>query len=182
MLRRIIKRLVFRIRGEDLLEDLIKRGLTVGENFKKLHGCILDPGHCWLIKIGNNVTMAPRVHVLAHDASTKTFLGYTKIGRVNIGNNVFIGAESIILPNITIGDRVIIGAGSVVTRNLEPNAVYAGNPAKYICSIDDYLDKNRKKMDVYPIYTSEYTIRKNIDDLKKNQMKKELENNIGYVE
>ena len=69
-------------------------GMKVGKDFNRLAGVILDPSHCWLIDIGDNVTIAPRVHVLCHDASTKGFLGYTKIGRVNIGSNVFIGADT----------------------------------------------------------------------------------------
>ena len=63
-------------------------GLRVGVNFNRLNGVIIDPAHCWLITIGDNVTLAPRVHILAHDASTKNYLNFTKIGRVNIGNNV----------------------------------------------------------------------------------------------
>ena len=132
MFRQQIKELIYRLRGEYTTEKLIKMGLKVGKNFKRLNGVILDPSHCWLISIGDNVTMAPRVHILAHDASTKFFLNYTKIGRVIIGNNVFIGAESIILPNITIGDNVIIGAGNIVTKDIPPNSIYAGNPAKIV--------------------------------------------------
>ncbi|MFQ6827743.1 MAG: DapH/DapD/GlmU-related protein [Faecalimonas sp.] len=49
--------------------------------------------------------------ILAHDASTKQELGYTLVKPVKIGNNVFIGAGSIILPGVTIGNRVIIGSG-----------------------------------------------------------------------
>ena len=94
----LIKELLYRVRGEYTTEKLIKMGMKVGKNFKRLNGVILDPSHCWLIEIGDNVTMAPRVHILCHDASTKTFLNCTKIGRVTIGNNVFIGAESVILP------------------------------------------------------------------------------------
>jgi maltose O-acetyltransferase len=45
-------------------------GPRVGKNFKRLHGVILDTAHCWLMSIGDNVTMAPRVHVLAHDAAS----------------------------------------------------------------------------------------------------------------
>ena len=74
--------------------------------------CIIDPGHCWLISVGDRVTLAPRVHILAHDASLKETLGYTKIGRVKIGNDVFIGANTTILPGVTIGDKVVIGANS----------------------------------------------------------------------
>lgn len=58
---------------------------------------IIDPGHCWLIELGDDVTLAPRVHSLAHDASTKRELGYTRIAKVKIGSNVFIGAGSIVL-------------------------------------------------------------------------------------
>lgn len=85
-------------------------GCVIGENFHAQKGTIIDPRHCWLIEIGDNVTLAPYVHILAHDASTKIPLGYTKIGRVRIGNNVFIGAGSTVLPGVTIGDNVIIGS------------------------------------------------------------------------
>ena len=79
-----IKELVYRLRGEYTTDMLIKMGMKVGKNFLRLNGVILDPSHCWLINIGDNVTMAPRVHILCHDASTKQFLGYTKIGRVTV--------------------------------------------------------------------------------------------------
>ena len=85
-----LKEFLYRMRGEYTTEKLKKMGLQVGSNFNRLNGVILDPSHCWLIEIGDNVTMAPRVHILCHDASTKQFIGYTKIGRVTIGDNVFI--------------------------------------------------------------------------------------------
>ena len=178
----ILKEFVYRLRGEYTTEKLIKMGLKVGKNFGRLNGVILDPSHCWLITIGNNVTMAPRVHVLAHDASTKIFLGYTKIGRVNIGNNVFIGAESVILPNVNIGNNVVIGANSIVTKDVPSNSVYAGNPARYICTIDEYIQKNKDRMGEGPVYGEEYTLRKNMDDSKKKKMYKELDSKIGFVD
>lgn len=73
-------------------EIAIENGLAIGKNAAIMGEVILDPGHCWLIEIGDNVTIAPRVHILAHDASTRREHGYAKIGRVTIGNNVFIGA------------------------------------------------------------------------------------------
>ena len=130
-----LKELVYRLRGEYTTEKLISMGMTVGKNFKRLNGVILDPGHCWLIEIGDNVTMAPRVHILCHDASTKDFLGYTKIGRVDIGNNVFIGAETVVLPGVTIGNNTVIGAGSVVTKDIPSGVVAAGNPCRVIRTI-----------------------------------------------
>ncbi len=50
----------------------------MGDNFHAQEGVIIDPGHCWFIEIGNNVTLAPRVHILAHDASTKKYFGIYK--------------------------------------------------------------------------------------------------------
>ena len=67
----ILREFVYRLRGEFTTERLVSMGMKVGSNFKRLNGVILDPSHCWLIEIGDNVTMAPRVHVLCHDASTK---------------------------------------------------------------------------------------------------------------
>lgn len=177
-----LKEIVYRLRGEYTTEKLVKMGLKVGKNFGRLNGVILDPSHCWLITIGDNVTLAPRVHILAHDASTKGFLGYTKIGRVNIGNNVFIGAESVVLPNVNIGDNVVIGANSTVTKNIPSNSVYAGNPAKFICTIEEYIDKNKKRMENSPVYGEEYTLRGNVDDSKKIKMYDELDNKIGFVD
>lgn len=178
----LMKEIIYRIRGEYTTEKLVKMGLKVGKNFGRLNGVILDPSHCWLITIGDNVTLAPRVHILAHDASTKGFLNYTKIGRVNIGNNVFIGAESVVLPNVNIGDNVVIGANSTVTKNIPSNTVYAGNPAKFICTTEEYIEKNKKLMEKTLVYGKEYTLRGNIDEAKKVKMYYELENKIGFVD
>lgn len=177
-----LKELLYRFRGEYTTEKLIKMGMTVGKNFGRLNGVILDPSHCWLINIGDNVTMAPRVHILCHDASTKQFLGYTKIGRVRIGNNVFIGAESVVLPGVTIGDNVVIGANSTVTHDIPSNTVAAGSPARRICSIEEYLEKNRTAMKTARVYGEEYTLRQNVSDEKKKQMISELEKGIGYID
>lgn len=71
-------------------EQLRSRGVTVGENVK-INTKNIDFGHGFLISIGNNVTIAVDAIILAHDASTQPFLGYSKVGRVDIGNDVFIG-------------------------------------------------------------------------------------------
>lgn len=163
-------------------EILVSRGMKIGQNFKRQEQCILDPNHCWLIEIGNNVTLAPRVHILAHDASMKMHIGYTKIGKVKIGDNVFIGANSVIMPNISIGNNVIIGAGSVVTKDVPDNKVFAGNPAKYICDTSDYLEKHKENLKTKNIYDKGWTVNNNISSNMKNQMNEQLEKSFGYVE
>ncbi|MBE6950617.1 MAG: acyltransferase [Ruminococcaceae bacterium] len=178
----LIKELLYRIRGEYTTEKLISMGMHVGLNFGRLNGVILDPSHCWLITIGDNVTMAPRVHILCHDASTKQFLGYTKIGRVDIGNNVFIGAESVVLPGVTIGDNVIIGANSTVTRDIPANSVAVGSPARVICTLEEYLNKERSRMASAPCYGEEYTLRQNVSMEKRMEQKADLEGKIGYID
>lgn len=177
-----IKEFIYRLRGEYTTEKLIRMGMKVGKNFGRLHGVVLDPSHCWLIEIGDNVTMAPRVHILCHDASTKQFLGYTKIGRVNIGDNVFIGAESVILPGVTIGKNVIVGANSTVTHDIPDNSVVAGSPAKIICTLEEYLSKEKKHMENSPCYGEEYTLRKNVSLEKRLKQKQELKDKIGYID
>lgn len=115
-IKRILHRLLFRLRSEVMTEDLIERGMVVGKNFNRMAGVILNDSHCWLITIGDDVTLAPRVHILAHDASTCHHIGYARIGRVDIGNNVFIGAETVILPGVRIGHNSVIGANSLFQK------------------------------------------------------------------
>ncbi len=180
-----IKELVYKIRGEVTTEELVKRGLTVGTNFKRLNHVIIDDSHSWLITIGDNVTLAPNVHILAHDASTKYAAGKTRIGIVNIGNNVFIGAGSIVLPGVTIEDNVVIGAGSVVSKNIKSNTVVAGNPAKEICSYDEFVNRKSNEMANSPQFDLSYTMNnKELSKEQKQQMIDELKSNggIGYVE
>ena len=178
-----VKEFIYRLRGEYTTEKLVKMGMRVGDNFKRLHGTILDPSHCWLIEIGDNVTLAPRVHILAHDASTKTFLGYTKIGRVTIGNNVFIGAGSVVLPGVTIGNDVIVGANSTVTHDVADGMVAVGSPARTLCTTEEYLQKERERMKTAPVYGEEFTLRGAIDTTRKRQQQNDLSGGkIGYVD
>lgn len=181
-MRNLLKEFVYRLRGEYTTERLISMGMIVGKNFKRLNGVILDPSHCWLIEIGDDVTMAPRVHILCHDASMKTFLNYTKIGRVTIGSNVFIGAESVVLPGVTIGNNVVIGAGSVVTHDVTDGMVAIGNPARVVCSLEQYLQKERTRMEESPCYGEEYTLRKDVPMELRMKQKSELSGKIGYID
>lgn len=182
MIKKLLKELVYRLRGEKTVESLKKSGLKVGKNFNPQLGFELDSSHCWLIEIGDNVTFGPHVQILAHDASTCHWIGYAKIGRVTIGNNCFIGAGSIVLPNVSIGDNVIIGAGSVVTHSIPSNTVAAGNPAKIVMSLNDFIGKHKSQLETAPVYDETFTLRKNISNELKEKQYSELNNGIGYVE
>ena len=89
-----------------------------------------------MIEIGNDVTITKGVILLCHDMG-KDYIHKKKhnneiVGRIKIGDNCFIGMNSIILPNVKIGNNVVVGAGSVVTKSIPDNAVVAGNPIKII--------------------------------------------------
>ena len=163
------------------LYKLIKDGLVVGQNFKMEKGCMIDASFPWLISIGNNVTLAPYVYILSHDGSTKPFIEYSKIGKVSIGDNVFIGSKSIILPNINIGNNVVIAAGSIVTKNIPSNCVVAGNPAKVISNIENFVNKNKSIMTESNVFDSSFTKREKINLSKKNKMN-ELLDEIVFVD
>lgn len=158
-MKHLLKRIVSRIQGEQDLEKLIKRGLIVGRNLHRTGGVIIDPSHCWHIRIGDNVSMGSYVQILAHDASTKLFLGYTRVSNVSIGNNVFIGAGTIVLPGVSIGNNVVIGAGSVVSRDIPDDTVAVGNPAKVVKSLEDYLTRERERMRESNTFGEEFTLR-----------------------
>ncbi|MFQ7868060.1 MAG: acyltransferase [Blautia wexlerae] len=177
-----MKNIVKRINGEVLTSTLVKRGMRVGNNFNRQQGSYIDPTHCFLIEIGNNVTFSIRVTVLAHDASTKKSTGYTKIGKVIIGDNVFVGANATILPNVKIGDNSIIGANSVVTKDIPANCVAAGNPVKIICSLEEFLNRNQEKMETAQKFGREYRFSKKITEEKKEEMKCAVKNGMAYID
>jgi maltose O-acetyltransferase len=176
-IRQWIKKLVY----GDPLTNHIKRGLKVGNNFSFLEDVILDYSHTFHIEIGDDVTMAPRVHVLAHDASTKMFLGYTRIGKVSIGNRVFIGANAIILPGVIIGNDVIIGAGSVVSSDVPSGCLVAGNPAKIICKTQDYISRKREEMEGVPCFGKKFIYKPGTTVEQMDEMNTKMKDRIGYI-
>lgn len=120
---------------------------------------------------------------MAHDASTATICGFSKLGRVTIGDYVYIGHNSTVLCNVRIGDNVIIGAGSLVNKDLPSNGVYAGVPAKYICSIYDFKKKNIEARNDKPFFEKNFIYwQKEATFEEKQQMKKILENSCGYIQ
>ena len=136
---------------EDSKKYWYEHGFTSGKNFVCYSNCAVDGNLPWLVSVGDDVTISSNVRLLAHDASTVKVGAHTKIGIVKVGNNVFIGADSIVLCNTRIGDNVIIGAGSVVTRDVPSNSVYAGNPAKFVCTFDEFKARHLKNRETHPI-------------------------------
>jgi len=101
------------------------------------------------IKIGDNFYSASKVEFITHDGSVNVLRNlYDDLKEIDsfkpiiIGNNVFIGRGVTILPGTKMGDNIIVGAASLVRGSLNSNSVYAGVPARYICSIEEYREKN----------------------------------------
>jgi hypothetical protein len=178
----ILKNFAKRITGEVPTTVLEKRGMKVGTEFNRQQGCYIDPTHCFLIEIGNNVTFSVRVTVLAHDASTKKVLNYTKIGKVKIGNNVFVGANTTILPDVVIGDNSIVGANTVVTKSIPAGYVVAGNPAKIICTTEEFLQKNTVKMNNTKCFGKEYRFSSKLSAEKIEEIRNAVQAGMAYID
>lgn len=112
--------------------------IEVGKNFFANYNCtILDVAK---VKIGDNCQMAPNVAIYTaghplHPVSRNSMYEYGI--SVEIGNNVWIGGNTVILPGVHIGDNCVIGAGSVVTKDIPDWSVAAGNPCKVIRQITE---------------------------------------------
>ncbi len=107
-----------------------------------------------LIFIGDNVRIASNVTFITHDVSHNMLNnllenirgGYRfaeKRGKIIIGDNVFIGANAMLLYDVTIGNNVIIGAGSIVTKNIPDGSVAAGVPCRVIGKFEDFVEKRK---------------------------------------
>lgn len=116
---------------------------------------ITDPAY---VRLGNNV-MLSACSLIGHDGSIHMLNNaygkiLDKVGKIDIGNNVFIGHQAIVLPGVTIGSNVIVGAGSVVCKDVDDNTIVAGVPAKPIAKTDNYvaaLEKETKNMPWYDL-------------------------------
>lgn len=106
----------------------------------------------YLISIGDNTTISFDTVFITHYGETRVLRNLAKnekekqtviYRKISVGKNCFIGCKCIIFPGTKIGNNCIIGAGSIVRGEIPANSVFAGNPAKFICSLDEYKNKHQ---------------------------------------
>ena len=120
-------------------------GVTIGKN------CLISthnwPSEGYLITIGNNVQITPFVSMHTHgggQAVRQFHPDFDVFGKVVIEDWAYIGAYSQIMPGVTIGEGALVAAGSVVTKSVAPHTVVGGNPARYLCTIEEYYERNKQ--------------------------------------
>lgn len=127
--------------------------IFVGENFYcNFHNVFLD---ICPITIGDNCLFGPNVqlYTASHPLEPGKRNSGQELGKpITIGNNVWIGGSSVVIPGVTLGDNVVVAAGAVVTKSFPANVVVGGNPAQIIKTIEEELDKDaltqaREKID-----------------------------------
>ena len=150
-----IEDLLRRLRDKAYIEICKSRGLKVGKDviFIEAPKFGSEP---YLIEIGDRTKITANCTFINHDGamyvirSMEKFADARNFGRIKIGKNCFIGNNCTILPGVEMGDNCILGAGSVLNSSTLPNSVYAGVPAKFICTIDEYGEKALKNNVLYP--------------------------------
>ncbi len=111
----------------------------------------------YLISIGRHVTISSDVTFITHDGGTWVFRDESryrrviKFGRIVIHDNCFIGARAMIMPGVSIGPNAVVAAGAVVTRNVPPNTVVAGIPARVLCTRAEYAENALRSTPHYDV-------------------------------
>jgi maltose O-acetyltransferase len=93
--------------------------------------CLLD-GRKFQIRTGSNVSIGPEATILTLGHEPRSPVFADRGGDVVIGDRVWIGYRAIVLPGVTIGEEAVVGAGAVVTKDVDPYAIVAGNPARKV--------------------------------------------------
>ena len=138
-------KIVYHRRFWSLEKQAIKAGVEMGkDNFIASRFWSSEP---YLIRIGSHCQITAGAKLYTHGGAGAVRRWYPKFdtfGKVIIGDYVYIGNDAKIMPGVTVGDNVLIAAGSIVTKSIPSNVVVAGNPARFICSIEDYIERNKK--------------------------------------
>lgn len=145
---------LFGVDGEEYAQLIKGHKLffAMGEHCSIIPGTYL--GDAKYIRLGNNVRLANCL-LLTHDGVINMLrraynLNLDAVGKICIGNNVFIGHSAIVLRNCTIGDNCVVAAGAVVTKDVPANSVVGGVPAKVLCSTDDLAERFRQESITMP--------------------------------
>lgn len=120
--------------------------VLASENIKK--GILCDPGdnlNNYIqanngIIFGSNIELGPGVSIISSNHQSDNLRAHTKGKPITIGNHVWIGANSTILPEVSIGNNVIIGANSLVNKDIPDNSIAVGNPCKVVKEKDAYTE------------------------------------------
>lgn len=153
-IRQLVRKLIwgYRCDSQSYIRHLRSIGCRIGNRvtFFESNKIYVDETRPYLIEIGDDVQITRGVTLLTHGYDWSVLKGkYFKVlgsaGSIIIGNNVFIGQNSMILKGVKIGNNVIIGANSLVNKCVPDNCVCAGNPLRIICSIEDYYKKRIDK-------------------------------------
>ena len=126
-------------------QQAVKAGVKVGKGtviYSRFWS--LEP---YLITIGENCQLTQDCKIFTHGGGNvlrSLYPTFDCFGKVKLGNNVYVGANSLIMPGVEIGNNVLIGAGSVVTKSVPSNVVIAGNPAKIVSTIDEFARNSIK--------------------------------------
>jgi len=128
------------------LKQLRKRGLQIADDCL-IMGLPNFGSEPYLISIGKRVAIASNVTFINHDGATYIFRrhpefeGVIRYGRITIHDDCIIGYGAILLPGVSIGPNAVVAAGAIVAKDVPPNSVAGGNPAKVLVSADAYMQK-----------------------------------------
>ena len=154
LLKKLYKKILYGYKSssKSYVKYLNKKGITIGNNvtFYEPNTNYIDTQKPWMIKIGNNVEITRGVVIITHDYSwsvIKQLEGNIigSRGKVTIGDNVFIGMNTVIMKGVTIGSNVIIGANTLVNKDIPDNTVVGGSPVKIISNLNSYIEKRKKE-------------------------------------
>ncbi|MCT2407851.1 acyltransferase [Chryseobacterium antibioticum] len=133
----------------------VLQGLKLGEGVKVFERVYFG-SEPFLIEIGDKTQIAGGTRFVNHGGTTMTlrrlegFADVRIFGRIKIGKNCTIGSNCVIQQDVEMGDNCILGAGSVLTHSIPDNTVFTGNPARFICSVEQYAESVLDQNTMYP--------------------------------
>jgi len=161
-------------------EYLRRQGVQIGTNTSVLYPAYIDGRLPYLVEIGDNVIISLNVTILTHDATTAYAGDLIKVGKVVIRDRCFIGANSTILCNVTVGPNSIVGAGSMVIRDVPPDTVCAGNPARVIGTVEEFKKTHAVLGKERPLFLAGNYMHPYIPEETRKELRRALAGDFGY--